>query len=135
MQSFLPLLVLSSTKPYSFAQLNVGGKQVYINNILSLLVTTPTRAKTDGHGAYRILAGEYQHEVVSHQNDEYVREGKIHTNTIEGYFSHLKRMIGGTHIHVSKKYLQQYVNEHSFRYVYRKEEQLMFHRILGRCVA
>ncbi|HEY4323603.1 MAG TPA: IS1595 family transposase [Mucilaginibacter sp.] len=89
---------------------------------------------TDGHGAYRVLAGEYSHEVVSHGEDEYVR-GTFHTNTIEGYFSHLKRMISGTHIQVSQKYLQAYVNEHSFRYVHRKEGQLMFKRMLSKIVA
>ncbi|HEY2582660.1 MAG TPA: IS1595 family transposase [Mucilaginibacter sp.] len=88
---------------------------------------------TDGHGAYRILAGEYSHEVVSHGEDEYVR-GTFHTNTIEGYFSHLKRMISGTHIHVSQKHLQAYVDEHSFRYVHRKEGQEMFKTVLGRIV-
>lgn len=88
---------------------------------------------TDGHGAYRILSEEYQHEVVGHDKDEYVR-GAFHTNTVEGYFSHLKRMIHGTHIQVSKKYLQAYVNEHSFRYVHRKEGQLMFNSILNRIV-
>lgn len=89
---------------------------------------------TDGHGAYRILAGEYKHEVVGHGEDEYVR-GKFHTNTIEGYFSHLKRMIGGTHIRVSKEYLQRYVDEHSFRYIHRKMGQQMFFRILERIAA
>lgn len=89
---------------------------------------------TDGHGAYRILNGEYAHEVVNHLQDEYVRPGKIHTNTIEGYFSHLKRMIRGTHITVSKKHLQNYVNEHSFRYVHRDEGQMMFHTILSQVV-
>jgi len=88
---------------------------------------------TDGHGAYRILAGEYQHEVVNHTEDEYVR-GDLHTNTIEGYFSQLKRTIGGTHIHVSKKHLQKYADECSFRYVHRGEGQLMFHTILSQVV-
>ncbi len=88
---------------------------------------------TDGHGAYRILDGEYKHQVVGHDKGEYVR-GRLHTNTIEGYFSHLKRMIGGTHIQVSKKYLQRYIDEHSFRYVHRKRCQLMFHDVLDRIV-
>ncbi len=97
-------------------------------------VESGTLLITDGHGAYRILAGEYTHEVVSHGEDEYVR-GRFHTNTIEGFFSHLKRMIEGTHIKVSKKYLQLYVNEHSFRYVHRKQGQEMFFSILDRIAA
>lgn len=56
----------------------------------------------------------------------------IHTNGIEDVWSQLKRIIGGTHIQVNKKYLQLYTNECAFRYnnVYRRER--MFETILGR---
>ncbi|HWZ15411.1 MAG TPA: IS1595 family transposase [Mucilaginibacter sp.] len=97
-------------------------------------VEAGTRLITDGHGAYRALAGYMSHEVVNHLQDEYVRPGNIHTNTVEGFFSHLKRTIGGTHIHVSKKHLEKYANECSFRYTHRDEGQLMFHRILKQVV-
>lgn len=43
-------------------------------------------------------------------------------------------MIGGTHIHVSKKHLLKYANEHSFRYIHRDKGQEMFHIILGQAV-
>lgn len=58
------------------------------------------------------------HEYVSHGMGEYVR-GDIHTNTIEGYFSILKRGLVGTFHHVSPKHLKRYVGEFDFRYNHR----------------
>lgn len=97
-------------------------------------VEAGTKLITDGNGAYRILNGYMSHYVVNHLDDEYVRPGNIHTNTIEGFFSHLKRTIRGTHIHVSRQHLQKYSDECAFRYMYRGDGQLMFHRILERVV-
>ena len=70
---------------------------------------------TDDHGAYRKLGNEFPHGLVRHANGEYV-VGAIHTNTIEGFWSMVKRGIVGTFHKVSKKYLQLYVNEFEFRY-------------------
>lgn len=50
---------------------------------------------TDEHGAYHGLASEFaSHQAVKHGIGEYVR-GDIHTNTIEGYFSIMKRAFMG----------------------------------------
>jgi len=57
----------------------------------------------------------YSHTTVNHSKLEYVR-GLAHTNTIEGYWSQLKRSIDGTYHSVSPKYLQHYLDEFSFRY-------------------
>jgi transposase-like protein len=68
------------------------------------------------------LAGR-THDQVNHVAKEYVRyeNGKcITTNSIEGFFSLLKRGIYGTYHHVGKPYLQQYLNEFDFRYNSRK---------------
>jgi len=67
----------------------------------------------------------YKHLRIEHQAKEYVR-GKIHTNSIEGFWSLLKRGIGGVYHSVSEKYLQSYINEHGFRYNHRKDEKPMF---------
>ncbi len=53
--------------------------------------------------------------MVNHTRGEYVR-GKHHTNTVEGYFSILKRGIIGTYHHVGVQHLQRYVEEFDFRY-------------------
>jgi transposase-like protein len=60
----------------------------------------------------------YNHTTVSHKNFEYVC-GVATTNTIEGFWSQLKRSIDGTFHMISPKYMQGYVNEFAFRYNYR----------------
>lgn len=59
-----------------------------------------------------------KHDYVTHSIKEYVR-GDIHTNTIENYFSVLKRGLKGTYQHVSPKHLKRYLGEFDFRYNHR----------------
>lgn len=56
----------------------------------------------------------YKRYAVQHAAKEYVR-GKVHTNTIEGFWGQLKRSLDGTYHAVSRKHLQSYVDEFSFR--------------------
>ncbi len=71
---------------------------------------------TDEHGAYKMVGQEYAgHEAVRHSTGEYVR-GEAHTNTLENYFSILKRGITGTYHHVSQQHLKRYLAEFDFRY-------------------
>jgi transposase len=72
----------------------------------------------------------YQHRRINHTQKVYVM-GDIHTNTIEGFWSLIKRGIGGVYHSVSKKYLQTYLDEYSFRYNRRNSEQPMFTSLLG----
>ena len=68
------------------------------------------------HSGYRNLSkAGYTHGAVNHRAEEYVR-GKIHTNTIESFWSLLKRGIMGSFHQVSKQYLPLYVNEFAWRY-------------------
>lgn len=60
------------------------------------------------------------HETVNHSAGEYVR-GEIHTNTVEGFFSLLKRGINGVYHHVSRGHLPRYCDEFAFRYEHRKQ--------------
>ncbi len=86
---------------------------------------------TDTHGIYDTLGKlGYKHRTVNHQIEEWVR-GIYHTNNIEGFWSHLKRGISSTHISVSKKHLQRYVDEFAFRYNNREAPAEMFHRMLA----
>jgi transposase-like protein len=79
-----------------------------------------TKLMTDGEGQYRIIGPMFKsHEVVNHGIGEYVR-GDAHTNTIEGYFSILKRGIIGTYHHVSGEHLKRYLAEFDFRYNHRE---------------
>lgn len=79
---------------------------------------------TDQGKGYRRLFEEYpQHAMVNHGAGEYV-VGAIHTNTIEGFWSILKRGVMGTFHKVSAKYLPLYIAEFSFRYNNRKNEDI-----------
>ena len=67
--------------------------------------------------------GLREHSLVNHKADEYVRyeEGFcVTTNTIEGYFSLLKRGINGVYHHVGRKHLHRYLSEFDYRYNERK---------------
>lgn len=61
----------------------------------------------------------YYHDSVNHSVGEYGR-GTVHTNTIEGFWSQLKRSVDGTYHCVSRKYLQLYLNEFVYRYNHRQ---------------
>lgn len=89
---------------------------------------------TDSWRSYKGLHGSFQHTMVNHKEDEFVKDNK-HTNTVEGFFSQIKRTIKGTHIHVSRKHMQKYLDECTFRYVNREHGQEMFHLILGKIAA
>lgn len=83
-------------------------------------VAPGTTVITDGFGAYKGLDKTYTHEVVMHSENEYVREGNIHTNTLEGFWSQLKRGIIGTFHQVSPKHLHRYCHEFGYKYNTRK---------------
>lgn len=72
---------------------------------------------TDEHYFYfsKRINEKYNHKTIMHGNKEYVRGG-VHTNTIENYWSVVKRCIDGTYHQLSRKHLQAYLNEFSFRY-------------------
>lgn len=89
---------------------------------------------TDSHIGYYGLNIEFAgHETINHDAGEYKRE-KWHTNTIEGFWSQLKRTIKGTHIHCDAKYLQLYADEVAFRYMNRDRQSEMFDIILSHVV-
>ena len=75
---------------------------------------------TDQYRAYKSLKSDYTHKTINHMR-EYVR-GSIHTNTIENFWSLLKRGIIGNFHHVSDKHLPRYLAETSYKFNYRKED-------------
>lgn len=86
---------------------------------------------TDEWVAYKKLNQMgFNHGTVNHGAKEWVR-GEHHTNSIEGFWSRLKLSIRGTHVHVSRKHLQKYVDEFAFRYNNRAEPALMFDAALS----
>lgn len=88
---------------------------------------------SDENGGYDNLKDNYTHLTVNHTKKEYVR-GAAHTNTIEGFWSLLKRQINGIHHSVSPKHLQRYCNESAYRYNRRDYPQdLRFILALSNC--
>ena len=73
----------------------------------------------------------YKHSRVHHKEKVYV-SGDVHTNTIEGFWSHLKRGVSGVYRGVSSKHLQSYLDEYVFRYNNRENPEGMFRVYLGR---
>jgi transposase-like protein len=71
----------------------------------------------------------YVHKRIQHKQKVYVR-GDVHTNTIEGFFSLLKRGISGVYHLVSAKHLQGYLDEYTFRYNHRDDDKPMFRTLL-----
>jgi transposase-like protein len=91
---------------------------------------------TDHYPAYMGLdkINGYQHRRINHSAGVYV-VGDTHTQTIEGFWSLVKRGIGGVYHSVSKKYLQTYLDEYSFRYNRRSMNEPMFTSLIGQVVA
>lgn len=85
---------------------------------------------TDDNNSYFKLFPEYPHAYVRHSQHEYV-VGAIHTNTIEGFWSLLKRGVVGTFHKVSPKYLPLYVAEFCFRYNNRANEDIFGEAMKG----
>lgn len=112
-------LVERGGKVRSFHVAKVTGE-----TLRSVLVTNADRGSwlmTDDHNGYKAVGKEYVgHGVVKHSLGEYGRLGVFHTNTIEGFFSLLKRGIVGVYHHVSEAHLHRYTAEFDFRYNTRK---------------
>jgi transposase len=73
----------------------------------------------------------YRHARIRHSERVYVM-GDVHTNTIEGFWSLVKRGIDGVYHTVSRKHLQGYLNEYAWRYNQRFEGRDRFQLLLLR---
>jgi transposase-like protein len=81
------------------------------------------RVITDEAPIYKFVGKHFEggHEVVTHSAKEYVRKGTdVHSNTVEGVFSLIRRGMMGTFHSVSRKHLPNYLNEFQFRWNTRK---------------
>jgi transposase len=90
-------------------------------------VLPATTVFTDEYASYNTVSEgrRYTHKRVKHSEKVYV-VGDVHTNTIEGFWSLIKRGIEGVYHSVSREYLQSYLNEYSFRYNRRNADKPMF---------
>jgi transposase-like protein len=94
---------------------NVDGAN--LRPILKAEIDKASYVMTDESPVYpSALGGFGGHGTVNHSIEEYVRGGFWHTNTVESYFSILKRGVIGTYHHISPEHLKRYLGEFDFRH-------------------
>ena len=104
-----------------------------VEPIIKARVTPPSKINTDTASLYTHLKKDYVHDTVNHKDREWVWKD-CHVQNIESYWNQVKRTIKGTHIHVSAKHLQKYLDEITFRWEHRDQQDTMFETILSRVV-
>lgn len=96
-----------------------GVTHANLKEVLFKQIDLGTHLMTDEATRYWNLGKQFaQHSTVNHGRKEYAR-GEVTTNTVEGYFSILKRGLIGTYQHVGETHLHRYVREFDFRYNHR----------------
>ena len=117
-------MVNRDTKQVKAMKVNSAEKESLLPQI-NINVKKYSVIVTDTHHAYNGLKINYTHKTIKHSFGEYSRiekdnQGrvsfKIHTNSIEGFWSIAKRTIHGTHNWISKKHINKYLGDMSFRY-------------------
>ena len=104
--------------------------------IVSQFVEEGSTTYTDEASIYNNLTKNgYEHLFVNHGKREYVRSSDIHTNGIEGFWAHFKRVVFSTYHMVSKDYLQRYIDEQLYRWNTREESaSYRFHDMFNKAV-
>ena len=107
-------------------------KRVTLEKHIFENVKPHTEINTDEFTAYSKIGyvKGYWHQSVNNSAGEYVREN-VSTNTIESFWSQLKRAITGTHIHVSSKHLWKYAKGAEFRFNRRSCPETMFSDLIS----
>lgn len=123
-------MVERSGKVVALAVLDTPAKTVC--GSIREFVLPATTVFTDEYPSYNTVSEgrRYTHKRIKHTEKVYV-VGDVHTNTVEGFWSLIKRGIGGVYHSVSQKYLQSYLDEYSFRYNRRFDTQPMFTSFLN----
>jgi len=125
--------VISIAQRYGKVNVKVTAnvKRSTVMPLIAKNVARRTMIYTDEWAVYNPLEAEgFGHTSCNHAAGEYVI-GSAHTNTIEGFWSLVKRGISGVYHAVSPKYLQSYLNEYQFRYNHRLDLQPMFLTVLN----
>jgi len=89
-----------------------------LQSLIAEAVLPGSRVYSDALKSYDGLTMHYQHQVIDHAKS-YV-DGQVHTNTMENYWSLLKRTLKGTYVSVEPFHLHRYLDEQAFRFNERK---------------
>lgn len=92
-----------------------GATKESLQNAIEDSVLDGSKIYTDEYVGYRSLSAKYDHDTVNHSLSIYV-DGDIHTNTLENFWSILKRGIYGIYHFVSSKHLERYLHEFGSRH-------------------
>lgn len=109
-----------------------------LRNVVLENVEPGSVVSTDELMSYGLLTGDgFQHGTVKHGTKEYAyydyRHGVTHhTNHVESFWKLFKASVRGTHIHVSAKYMQRYLDEFTFRSNHRQIGNAMFDLLIAR---
>lgn len=99
--------------------------------VISSTIPALTTVYTDAAGVLRNVRDMgHTHRTVKHKTHHV--QGDAHTNSVEGFWSLVKRGIGGVYYQVGPEYLQSYLDEYSFRYNRRKVMRPMFRQLAER---
>lgn len=114
------------------ARVAPNAKRMTLHGLAKEYILPSSTVFTDDFSAYDGLDAQgYVHRRIRHSAKVYV-SGDIHTQAIEGFWSLVKRGIGGVYHNVSAKYLQAYLDEYAFRYNRRRMGNQQFRSILSR---
>src|SRR6266436_4743924 len=112
------------------ARVAPNAKKATLHSLAKEYILPASTVYTDEYVSYDGLeAAGYTHRRINHSARVYV-SGNVHTQAIEGFWSLVKRGIGGVYHSVSAKYLQTYLDEYAFRYNRRHMGNQQFRAIL-----
>ena len=104
-----------------------------IKPLMKQIISKESELVTDGFGGYKGLSNHFQKHVVLNHSKQIRRIGKYHTNTIEGFWSLLKRAIVGQYHKITPEHLQEYIDEIAFKYNHRNNDNV-FELVIIKCL-
>jgi|SRR3990167_1920143 len=106
-------------------------RRATLQPIINENIEKGSEVHTDELRSYsRLPEHGYEHKSVKHRYGQYV-DGDTHVNSMEGYWSNLKKSITSTHTHVSEKHLEKYAKEFEYRFNSRKNPDQMMPELLS----
>lgn len=128
-------------RPTIFAMVERGGRvrvrviadrgETTLNSLIRANVSPAATIYTDEFALYEGLGREFAgHYQIKHRDSVYA-QGHVHTQTIDGFFGNVKRGLSGVQHSVSRKWLENYVNEFAFKYSHRDDAVPMFKLFLA----
>jgi transposase len=129
----VPVVGIAQRNGRVIARVTKNATSETLKNLINKHVVPGSVIYTDEYPAYNTISEgrRYIHRRIKHASGVYV-QGDIHTNTVEGLWSLIKRGIGGVYHSVSPDNLQNYLDEYCFRYNRRHEGNTQFKSILER---